>query len=218
MDNSENKVSPQQTEQDTSQSTFQSESTSQSPLRSTFAPTIVLIGFMASGKSSVAQALAELRRCTAVDIDTLIERAAQKRISEIFADSGEEAFRQLETAQLRAALEDSCFGVIATGGGIVTREENRMLLRAAPKKTVVVYLRASNETLADRIRRQPGLRPLIDGQKVLDLHQTQLRVQELLEQRAPLYEEAANFTIQTDGLTPLEVAEAILQKAEPAIV
>lgn len=181
---------------------------------STSAPLIVLVGFMASGKSSVAQALAKRWQRAAVDLDVLIESTARKPISEIFADSGEEKFRQLETAQLRQVLEDAQPGVIATGGGIVTREENRVLLRTAPK-TLVVYLQASNETLTRRIRQQPGLRPLIDGESVLNLQQTQLRVEELLEQRAPLYEEVADFTLKTDGLTPSEIAEKILRKTDP---
>jgi shikimate kinase len=159
---------------------------------------IVLVGFMACGKSSVARALAKHLKCEAVDIDTLIENAAGKSIPEIFAQDGEAEFRRLETEQLKAALEYPRPVVIATGGGIVTREENRAVLQDARKAGVlVVYLRASSEVLARRIRRQPGTRPLIDGGKILNLAQTRARVEELLAARAPLYESVANLIIES---------------------
>lgn len=181
--------------------------------------TVVLVGFMACGKSSVAQALAKRLKCEATDVDTLIENAAGKTITEIFADEGEDAFRRLETAQLKAALEYSQPArVIATGGGIVTRKENRAALKAARKAGVlVVYLCASSEVLAKRIRRQPGTRPLIDGEKRLNLAQTRTRVEELLEARAPLYESVASFVIKSKEMrsakaTAREIQQLILAK------
>jgi shikimate kinase len=168
---------------------------------------------MASGKSSVARALAKRLKCEATDVDTLIENAAGKTIPEIFAQDGEDAFRSLETKQLKAALEYSRPVVIATGGGIITREENRAILKdAAAAGVLVVYLRASSEVLARRIRRQPGTRPLIDGGKILNLAQTRARVEELLAERAPLYESVANLVIESDEMrSPQATARKIHQ-------
>jgi shikimate kinase len=169
---------------------------------------------MASGKSSVARALAKRLKCEATDVDTLIENAAGKTIPAIFAEDGEDEFRRLETKQLKAALEYSQPArVIATGGGIVTRAENRIVLQdAAAAGVLVVYLRASSEVLARRIRRQPGTRPLIDGGKILNLAQTRARVEELLAERAPLYESVANLVIESDEMrSPQATAHKIHQ-------
>jgi shikimate kinase/very-short-patch-repair endonuclease len=179
-----------------------------------FSGPIVLIGFMACGKSSVARALAKRLKCEATDVDTLIENAAGKTIPAIFAEDGEDEFRRLETKQLKAALEYSQPArVIATGGGIVTRAENRIVLQdAAAAGVLVVYLRASSEVLARRIRRQPGTRPLIDGGKILNLAQTRARVEELLAERAPLYESVANLIIESDEMrSPQATARKIHQ-------
>jgi len=172
--------------------------------------TIVLVGLMGSGKSSVARSLAFRLHLDAIDTDALVESAAGMSIPEIFAGAGESEFRRLESEQLKAALNGS--GVIATGGGIVTQSENRALLQDARAKGVlIVYLRASAAELAQRIRLQPGKRPLIDGEKILNLEQTQKRVEELLAQRAPLYESVASVVIDTGSLTPADVADQIAQ-------
>jgi len=173
------------------------------PLRS-----IILIGFMGSGKSSVARRLARRLKWEAVDLDQSIERAAGRRIAEIFAGDGEDAFRALETAALREALQTP--SVIATGGGIVTRPENRELLREASEQgALVVYLRATPQRLVERIRRQPGKRPLIDGDALLNEVDTRKRVEHLLADRARFYESCADVIVDTDALRPDEVAEAI---------
>jgi len=178
------------------------------PKNSAQIPTIVLVGLMGSGKSSVARALAFRWHCDAIDTDALIENATGLPIAEIFSRLGESEFRRIEREQLQAALEYS--GVIATGGGIVTQPENRALLKAATARGVlVVYLRATPAELARRIRRQPGKRPLIDGNGLLDLAQTEARVEELLQQREPLYESVANLIIDTGAPDSSLVAEEI---------
>lgn len=173
--------------------------------------TILLIGFMGCGKSSVARLLAKKLGCNTCDIDTLIETAAGKPISQIFDEEGEEAFRQQETTQLKFVLENKAGPqVVASGGGIVTRPENRTLLQSAAQNGVlVVYLKASPAVLAKRIRLQPGKRPLIDGNGELNLQQTQERVSELLLTRSPLYEGVAGLVVDTDRLTLEEVVQQI---------
>ena len=178
-------------------------------------PTILLIGFMGCGKSSVARLLAQRLNYGACDIDTLIENAAGKPIPQIFAEEGEEAFRQQETAQLKNVLQNQGKpSIVATGGGIVTRPENRELLKnAAQSGVLVVYLKASPAVLAQRIRLQPGKRPLIDGNGELNLQQTRNRVGELLQTRSPLYEDVAKLIVDTDTLTLDEVVRQIMAAA-----
>jgi shikimate kinase len=174
-------------------------------------PTIVLVGFMGCGKSSVARALAERLRIRSIDLDDVIESHAGTTIAQIFATQGEDAFRRIESSALKACLSEQENGkVLASGGGVVTREENRQILRDADSRGVqVVYLRAEPKTLARRIRRQPGVRPLIDGERILNRRETEERVCRLLEQRAPMYEDVATMRIRSDLFTPEEIAEQI---------
>ena len=172
---------------------------------------ILLIGFMGCGKSSIGRRVARRLRCEFLDLDREIEIAARKKIAQIFASEGEEEFRRRETHTLRRVLKKSA--VIASGGGVVTRPENRVLLaEAATRGTNIVYLQAGPDTLAERIRRQPGKRPLIDGPgKPLDYGATKRRVEELLAERAAFYEECATLVVLTDGRDFEVVVDEILQ-------
>lgn len=168
---------------------------------------IVLIGFMGSGKSSVARLLARYLNREAIDLDKAVEQMTGSAVAHLFATQGEAAFRALETQALQDALQTS--RIIATGGGVPTQASNRALLQQAPPGTCVVYLKAQPRTLATRIRRQPGKRPLIDGGAILNLEQTQARVEQLLAERAAHYEACAHIVIDTDRLRMPEVAQAI---------
>ena len=175
---------------------------------------LVLIGFMGSGKSSIGRRLASALRLPFIDLDAEIEKSAGMRIPSIFAAEGEAGFRRYETQSLRAVLDKSA--VIASGGGLVTREENRSLLHAAARNGArIVYLRAQADTLAKRIRRQPGTRPLIDGHGTpLDMEATRLRVEELLSQRAAWYEECATLTVDTDKINADGVVRHIVRRLD----
>jgi shikimate kinase len=172
--------------------------------------TIVLVGFMGSGKSSVARVLARRLELPLLDLDSCIEASAHKSVAQIFADEGEDRFRALESEALRHSLLQP--GVLATGGGVPTREENRAALQNAQAQ--VVYLRAQPETLATRIRRQTGTRPLIDGDRVLDWNETRARVAELLAQRADHYERCADIVIDVDHSSVGQIAEEIAKHLE----
>ncbi|WP_326554086.1 shikimate kinase [Micromonospora sp. NBC_01813] len=157
------------------------------------APVCVLVGAPGSGKTSTGEALAALLGCEFRDTDADIAAAAGKPIPDIFVDDGEEHFRSLERAAVRAALR-SFPGVLALGGGAVLAEENR----AALAGQTVVYLIVE---LADAVRRV-GLnsgRPLL----VINPRAT---LKHLLEQRRPLYEQVATHRVDTDGRTPQQVA------------
>ena len=172
---------------------------------------LLLIGFMGSGKSSIGRRVARRLRYAFIDLDKEVEVGAGKKIPQIFADEGEEDFRRRETQALCEALKKSA--IIASGGGLVTRSENRAALREAVEQgTSVVYLKAEPATLAERIRRQPGKRPLIDGPgKILDYEATRRRVEELLAARQEFYEECATHTVVTDGRDFDIVVDSIIE-------
>ncbi len=175
-------------------------------------PLVVLIGFMGSGKSSVARNLARRLGCEHQDLDALIETRCGCSVANFFAQHSEDAFRKVESEVLESTLADlrRDGGVMATGGGIAKSEHNRQSLRAAAQAgALVVYLRARAATLTHRIRRQPGKRPLIDGDGILNGEQTLKRVETLMSEREPQYVACANLVLDTDPLSPRRIVEII---------
>lgn len=166
---------------------------------------IVLCGMMGVGKSSTGIELAALTGKRWVDTDTMIV-TRHGRISDIFEYYGEEHFRSLETEIVREIADEDEL-VIATGGGLVLKHENNALLK---KNGKVVFLRASFETLLERLRADET-RPLLK-----DSNNMAKRLEELLNERTPVYDHVADFTVDTDGKTPLEVAREILERVDKA--
>lgn len=162
---------------------------------------IVLVGFMGTGKTTVARLLAGRLGYAAVDTDEEIERRAGKAIAEIFASEGEAHFRDLESRVLREMLAGEG-RVVATGGGAVLREENRRLMLASGW---VVALTADAETLIARLARpaEAGVRPLLAGD-------AEKRVRSLLEERRHAYD-FAHCMIDTSRRTPEEVAGLMMR-------
>ena len=159
---------------------------------------ITLTGFMGSGKTTVGRILADALGCPFLDLDDLIVKKAGKTIPEIFAQDGEPAFRQLEARLLRQTVEKYAEStvVLALGGGAVTTPASATLLH---EKTVCIYLRATLETLQQRLSGETAGRPLADD-----------AMAGRLAAREPLYEETAHVIIDTDGLSPDEVADEII--------
>lgn len=158
-----------------------------------------LIGFMASGKSTVARELAERALLEVCDLDVAIEAAAGARVAEIFADEGEAAFRRRELAALEAlpAGEDL---VVACGGGVVETPAACDLLR---ERGAVVWLDAPWERLRRRLEAAaPGERPLLDAGWA--------EVEARLRRRLPLYAAAAHVRLRSDLATPRELASRVL--------
>jgi len=165
---------------------------------------IVLIGFMGSGKSSVGRELARLLGYPLVDTDALVAKRAGKSIPRIFAEDGEETFRDLESRVLSELhARRPTHQVIATGGGIVTRPRNRDLLR---RLGYVVWLVVSPEEILHRTS-LTGQRPLLN---TADPKST---VSALLAERTPLYRQASHLTIETDSLNFLEISAGIIESA-----
>lgn len=158
---------------------------------------LALVGFMGVGKSSVAHYLAAQLRFKAVDTDHLIEEKAGRTVSAIFAEFGESTFRELE-AQVVQELESRRELVIATGGGMITREENLKSLRS---HSLVVCLWAGPETLYERVRHQSH-RPLLQTEDPLG------RIRELLAEREADYRKA-DVLLSTEHRSPREVAQHI---------
>jgi shikimate kinase len=159
---------------------------------------IILVGFMGTGKSASGRIVAKRLGRELVDMDALIEKRQGKTIPDIFAQDGEPFFRRLERDLVKelAAREDL---VIAPGGGIVLNPDNIADFSATG---VVVCLRALPETILARVGQETH-RPLLQGGDKLG------KIRELLDRRKPLYD-AIRLRVDTDGLTPEEVAERIL--------
>lgn len=160
---------------------------------------IVLVGFMGTGKTACGRLLAERLGYRLREMDAIIEERAGKKISAIFAEDGEPAFRAMERELVRELAGEEG-QVIAAGGGIVLQPEN---IRDFERNGVVVCLRATPEEILDRVRADQH-RPLLEeGEKAQ-------RIRELLEQRKPLYD-AVPHQVDTTGHTPEQVADAVLE-------
>jgi len=163
---------------------------------------LALVGFMGTGKTAVAKALARRLNKEFIELDSLIEEKAGKSIPEIFRQDGEAAFRKLETEVTRQAAGRKN-AVIAGGGGIVLNKINIEYLK---KECVIVYLTASPEIILKRTAGAKNKRPLLE---VADKAE---RIRELLKQREPLYEQAADIKIDTSGLDIDSIAKQIISE------
>lgn len=159
-------------------------------------PRVVLVGPMGAGKTTVGELLAQRWGVEVRDTDADIVAAQGKEISEIFVDDGEAAFRALERDAVARALAEHD-GVLSLGGGAVLDPGTRDLLAGH----TVAFLSVG---LTDAVKRV-GLgtsRPLLMGN-------VRGRIKALLDERTPVYESVATFTVDTDGRTPDEVADQV---------
>ncbi len=163
---------------------------------------IVLIGFMGTGKTTVGKALAKRLGKDFVELDRLIEQRAGKPIPRIFDESGETGFRELEITVARETA-GRLNSVIACGGGIVLNQINIDRLR---QEGVIVYLTASPEVILKRVSGDAAERPLL---RVADPAQT---ITELLKFRQPFYERAAEITVNTSKMDIAGVVGQIVSR------
>ncbi|MCL2422959.1 MAG: shikimate kinase [Micrococcales bacterium] len=175
-------------------------------------PTVVLCGPMGSGKSSVGRALARRWQLVVLDTDEEVETTAGKSVAKIFADEGEDRFRELERDAVAAALETHD-GIVALGGGAVLDLTTRTALgRYAAAGGIIVFLDVSAPVAAGRIARA-ATRPLLAGDPD--------RWQQVADARHPVYEQVSTLQVLTDDIAPDEVAveiERLLQVARTASV
>lgn len=168
---------------------------------------IYLTGFMGSGKSTVGPLVADRLGWGFLDLDAWIEERAGKPIPAVFAEKGEAHFRAMEAEVLRATTGGEHL-VVALGGGALTDEDN---LRLAKTNGAVVYLRAAPAELARRLKGTADERPLLqdeDGRPLSDEERHQ-RIRQLLDKRAPYYEQA-HATVDTDAQSVDETAKAVI--------
>lgn len=165
---------------------------------------IVLVGFMGSGKSTIARVLHQRLGYPVVEMDQILEKRAGKPITRIFEEDGEEAFRDME-AGLLCELDDPSASkrIISTGGGIVVRPGNREVL---PRLGYVVWLKVPAKTILSRTS-QTRHRPLLQTEN------PEAAVREMMEKREPFYEEVSNLALETTGLDSGEIASGILECA-----
>ena len=163
---------------------------------------IILIGFMGCGKSTVGIRLSYRLRRIVEDTDKLIEKKADKSISDIFKEEGEPCFREMETECLRELLNSKDEKILATGGGLPMRRENHALLK---QLGCVLYLRISPEYVYERLKNDTS-RPLLQCEDPLE------RIRSLLAERAPIYEEAADIIVDVDGKDMEQIITEIVQK------
>lgn len=162
---------------------------------------IVLIGFMGTGKSTIARELAKTRQMNIVEMDEEIVRRRGKSIADIFKEEGEEYFRDLETALLKE-LQTKENQVISCGGGAVLREEN---VRVMKKNGCVVLLTALPQTIYERVKNNTD-RPILQGNMNVEY------IASLMEKRREKYEKASDIVIATDGKNVSQICEEMLQK------
>ena len=161
--------------------------------------TIVLVGLMGSGKSSIGRRLAAALDMPFVDADTEVETAAGQTIPEIFAELGEAAFRDGERRVIARLLDDPPH-VLATGGGAFVNDETRALIL---NKAVSVWLKADLDVLVRRVARKNN-RPLLAGRDAAQV------LQELAQVRYPFYAQA-DVTVETGDTQHKAAVDAVIQ-------
>jgi len=160
---------------------------------------VFLVGFMGAGKTTVGRLLAEKTGYEYLDADEVIEKNAGKSITQIFADHGEDYFRDLETQSLKSLAAQQNH-VIATGGGVVMREENWQAMKSGG---VTVYLKAPIEIIWERIKHSTT-RPLLQVDNPLET------ARELLGRRESMYQKA-DLIVDTEHLSVEGAADELLK-------
>jgi shikimate kinase len=166
---------------------------------------LTLIGYRATGKTTLARLLAQRLGWEWIDADVEIERRAGKSIARIFAEDGEPAFRDLEVEVTRDLCQQRRL-VLAAGGGAPMRAENREAMHAGG---TVVWLKALPETIHRRMTGDAttaGRRPDLTAQGGL------AEIVQLLGRREPIYEETADFAVDTEEKTPEAIVAEILER------
>ncbi len=164
---------------------------------------IVLIGFRGTGKSTVGKLLANRLKRDFIDTDEYIEKTTGKTIKDIFEEEGEEGFRKTE-AETIAKLSKMENKIIAAGGGVVLKDEN---VKSLKSNGFLILLEATPEIIHDRIRQDKKTtqqRPSLTNKNSFD------EIKHLINKRQPLYENAANYTINTSYVSCEDIVEEII--------
>lgn len=161
---------------------------------------VYLVGFMATGKTTIGRELARLMGRKFVDVDQEIERRFELTVSDIFAHHGEVAFRKAEQ-DVALELASETNRIIATGGGTIL---NPVIFESFESTGMLVCLYTQQDDLVDRIQRTDK-RPLMKGQSEEEVRS---RIERMLEERSAVYNKVP-VRIDTTNLTPLSAAKKI---------
>jgi shikimate kinase len=162
---------------------------------------IVLIGYRGTGKSSVGKLLSTVLEMELVEMDQVIIKKAKLSIPQIVKRYGWDTFRDMESEVVKE-ISQSDYCVIDTGGGVVLREENVECLKT---NGLVFWLKAGKDTIIERIKDSVERPSLTETKTFLE------EVEEILKEREPLYQAAADWIIETDGRSIEEVTAAIIK-------
>lgn len=160
--------------------------------------TIVLIGMMGSGKTTIGKLLGEKLTLRSIDIDVIIEQNEKRTISEIFQNEGEKYFRNIERETIKKIFTNKDL-IISLGGGAF---ENQLTQELLLKNSTVIYLKTSPNVILKRIKNNTN-RPLLKNQMTVE------KIQSIILQRQKNYE-LANITILTDNKNTDKIVEEIL--------
>lgn len=154
---------------------------------------IIIIGFMGCGKTTHGKRLAKNLNYRFIDLDQWIENRSELTVAEIFAQQGEEAFRDMETEAIKLLSKEENV-VISTGGGAPCHNNNMELLQAVGQ---TIYLKLSPKALASRLTYSKTKRPLLSGKRQEELVPL---IEVMLSERIPFYENAAIIIDGLDGI------------------
>ena len=167
---------------------------------------IVILGYMGSGKSTIAKLLSKKLDIMNVDLDNYIEKKENKSISNIFQISGELFFRRIENKYLRDLLDSHNYKIISIGGGTPCYSNNIELI--IKSKCIIFYLRANVDTLADRLFNEKDKRPLIS--RIKSKKDLKTFISKHLFERNQFYLKS-NFIIDVDKKTEDEISNELIK-------
>ena len=167
---------------------------------------IVLLGYMGSGKSSVAKLISKKLNLINVDLDNYIKKKENKSISDIFEINGELYFRRKETIYLKDLIDSDIYKIISIGGGTPCYSDNIELIKQS--KCIIFYLRANVDTLADRLFNEKDKRPLIS--RIKSKKDLKTFISKHLFERNQFYLKS-NFIIDVDKKTEDEISNELIK-------
>ncbi len=164
---------------------------------------IFLIGFMGTGKSTIARTLKKILHLDCAEMDEMIVRKQGMSISEIFEKYGENYFRDLES-NLLLEFQERKPSIVSCGGGVVVRKENVDRMK---KNGHIVLLTAKPETIFNRVKGSSA-RPILNNNMNVEY------IEGLMEKRRECYERAADIKVETDGKDISQICEEIIGKLD----